>query len=351
MHPRRLTFGTIVLLAALATPSAAMAGTLGGSGGYPASLAFQASPGEQNDLSVDVARSEVQGDGFTVTDAGAPLQLTGGCNAGSPVFCPGEFFSLIDVDLGDRADRASVVAYPRASTVNVSAGKGDDRVKTDSNSRTQIFGGPGGDLLELNSAYFGLAEGQDGDDTIVGRGDKGTVIRGGDGNDFIEGLMAYSTLEISGGAGNDTMIAGAIGVDLHGPATFTGGPGDDLVAFLNPGCVTGGFPQPCPFVSTIETGDGDDTIAAAPAWPGRTSGDVIASGNGNDEIDVRGNALADSVRCGGGWDEVYVDAQDIVDRSCEAVRAYTPPAAFTTRVQTALTRAAAIAADYRSPAF
>jgi hypothetical protein len=155
-------------------------------------------------------------------------------------------------------------------------------------------GGPGADFLR----------GEEGDDRIFGRagddlltGDTGPdTISGGAGKDTLTGGSGIDALTggdgddiVSGGFGADVIDGGAGGDALDGNQdadTIGGGPGDDLLH--------GGSG-----IDHIDGGPGDDRIFAD------SGGDIISGGDGSDEIVVDG-ASAATVRCGAGYDTVYV---------------------------------------------
>ena len=102
--------------------------------------------------------------------------------------------------------------------VTVNAGEGDDTVTTTGIGATQLFGGPGNDVI---------VGGMRGD--IINGGGGLDIIEGGSGNDTIDG--AGGDDEISGGDGNDQLLGG-LGDDQifggGGEDSLTGGPGLDF---------------------------------------------------------------------------------------------------------------------------
>jgi Ca2+-binding RTX toxin-like protein len=87
----------------------------------------------------------------------------------------------------------------------------------------ELDGGAGNDTLESGAGQaFDFLRGGDGDDILRVQGDFGGVAEGGAGNDLIVGSPEqFAFVDMDGGTGNDTMIAGA------GDTTFVGGEGDD----------------------------------------------------------------------------------------------------------------------------
>lgn len=217
-------------------------------------LAFDAVPGEANDLAVKVV-SEPQGPAapavYELADAAAPVTAGASCTQVDQhtVRCDVPAADgRLRVSLGDGDDRANVGAV-----AEIDAGPGDDTVNAvDAN----IHGGPGDDVLGGGH----LIQGEQGADRITG-GPGDDALVGGDGND-----------RISGGLGDDAAI---------------GGPGDDFLA----------------------GGQGDDLI------DGGTGRDRMSAGDGWDEM--RANDFGpDVVDCAGGEDTAKVDVRDRVT-ACE----------------------------------
>src|SRR5262249_39001080 len=146
-----------------------------------------------------------------------------------------------------------------------------------------VDGGPGNDLIDLNSTAAGFASitisatlvgrsgsdslaGGDGNDSIVG-GDNPDLIFGNEGNDTIDG-GTFNDI-IFGSAGDDSILGGS-GEDL-----ITGNDGNDF----------------------IDGGDGNDSIL------GLTGADTLLGGLGNDTL--RGGDNADSMVGGGNDDFLF----------------------------------------------
>src|SRR5881397_2952547 len=94
-----------VLLVWMSAPAAAQAATV-----YSGVL-YRAAPGEVNDVTVTFERLDqsFEGNGiFRVTDRGAPLTAGGDCASvdAHTASCPGNIHGRVEIDLGDRDDRA-----------------------------------------------------------------------------------------------------------------------------------------------------------------------------------------------------------------------------------------------------
>jgi Ca2+-binding RTX toxin-like protein len=254
-------------------------------------------------------RSGADASNVTVTDAPYPFQLafvdTGsvlraglGCDAGPPVTCPGSGF---DMYLG-RGDDVSF--YSGFGTARTHGGDGDDTMVANGQT-AKVHGGAGDDAASVNANGSASAYGNDGDDSLVGRG-SATTLAGGDGDDVAAGGGQVDNI-LSGNGGFDTLVA-YVGRHSAG-ATVTGGDGYDLLATRSDGTA-----RPGDGSSTLDGGTGDDTILGGPGQ------DTVTGGGGNDAIDVSGDGVADTVDCGGGYDIVWSDPEDVVARNCEGRR-------------------------------
>jgi Ca2+-binding RTX toxin-like protein len=223
---------------------------------------------------------------MTYSDAGNPLTVGPGCTAGSPAFCP---IGLVEIRLGAEGDHAFV--FTNSSTVNVTAGGGDDTIRA-AQIRGVTRGGAGDDTIRANSREAQVY-GDGGHDSIYAREDSMQVF-GGDGNDLLVTEADPGRLE--GGDGFDVLIAGRFG------APMDGGDDPDIIGFF-PG-VAGGAP--------LNGGGLYDSIH------GSEGRDPVSGGAGNDEVWVYGGNV-DTVNCGGGFDVVYADADDVVASNCERV--------------------------------
>ena len=116
-------------------------------------------------------------------------------------------------------------------------------------------------------------------------------ITGSDRADVIAALAGDDTVHARGG---DDAVDGGAGDDR-----IDGGRGNDA----------------------LDGGPGDDRLKD------RAGMDTFTGGPGDDRIDARDRgrdrnvtALADTIRCGDGIEEVRADANDVVDATCEHVR-------------------------------
>jgi Ca2+-binding RTX toxin-like protein len=135
--------------------------------------------------------------------------------------------------------------------------------------------------------------GTNGDDNLLGRG----------GNDRLLGLGGRDNL--LGGAGRDTLLGGNEHIPLGGDKNLVGGRGNDLVL--------GGRGS-----DNIVGEAGNDTLVDGPLREFST--DKLSGGAGNDSIDVTNvPAFKDLVTCGGGFDLVLADREDVVAPDCEEV--------------------------------
>jgi hypothetical protein len=152
----------LVLVALLALPGAASAGTVSAPGF--AGVEFNAGPGETNNLVVGLSGGRLR-----IEDRSAPLKATGTCRSAGPnaAVCDNEHLGwLIVVETGDGND--TVQANTRGiRTTSVRLGAGDD--KLDGSGRKRIYGDGGG-----------------GDDMLLG-GTGPDVFQGGSGADFLDG--------------------------------------------------------------------------------------------------------------------------------------------------------------------
>ena len=102
-----------------------------------------------------------------------------------------------------------------------------------------------------------------------------------------------------GGAGNDGVLGG------EGSDNLTGNSGNDVVN-------DAGGPD------NILGGDGNDLLGDGEVRGGATA--ILTSGDGNDVINPFNKpAKRGVVTCGGGFDRVLADAEDVVASDCEKV--------------------------------
>ncbi|GAA1915263.1 calcium-binding protein [Nocardioides marmoribigeumensis] len=102
-----------------------------------------------------------------------------------------------------------------------------------------VYGGPGDDTLRLGNASGAAAEGEEGDDTLLGGpaddslngGPGNDVLEGGSGNDDLVGDHTATSSDDDGGPNGDDVLRGGEGDDhlwgMGGADQLTGGPGDD----------------------------------------------------------------------------------------------------------------------------
>ncbi|MCP9488203.1 MAG: hypothetical protein MSC30_20370 [Gaiellaceae bacterium MAG52_C11] len=292
----------VVLGAALAPASAAAATvefvppTSGGSKpdlGSPASVRFQASPGEANVLSaeVDSAANEI-----VVTDSGATITTDRECR---------------NVDM-------HTVRCP-ALSMSADTGDGEDRIVRASGIYAADLG-PGNDRVDEPIAFL---TGGDGDDALIGQ-----RVSGGSGADLLVGGLGDDHLD--GGLGPDHMFGGPgeddlSGADWAGPGTaqpaddlMNGGDGKDTVVYAPrrldvsvdlsnaaPGG-SAGEQDSLVDIERVVGGAGDDTLT------GDSEDNRLAGAGGNDELiggggDDRlgGDGGRDRLDGGPGSDEIY----------------------------------------------
>ena len=311
----------LLILAALAIPATASAGTVTYSGD---TVTFDAAPGEQNYV-LAYATNDCAG-------LAAPcLYLSDSYAIAAPAGCerPGYFDSAIVcpqpnqivMHLGDRNDAA--LDWNGPSTID--GGSGNDSLfgnggadhLTGGDGNDDLVGGPGNDvldagpgndMLEFQPGGYSVMQEAGPDDTAgsdelhggpdadtVGygaRSDSLTITMDGQANDGAPGendLIANDIEEVDGGQGNDTMTGN------DGPNVLVGADGND----------------------TIDGGAGDDTLDGTMGNDtvlGRTGADTVAGGHGDDFVDggpgqdnIYGEyalGCSDLMACVGGADEI-----------------------------------------------
>jgi hypothetical protein len=249
---------------------------------------------------------------ITFADGGNTLVSRPACDQSTPVNCPHD---PMEIRLGPLADRADVFTVSFNTFATILGGAGDDRLGAAA-LREDVRGGAGDDFIKASSHEADIL-GNGGDDSLYAREESVNLI-GGDGNDLMLSDAGPGS-RMEGGDGYDVLLRGR-GIDPGGP--MDGGADDDIIGF-EPGSVA--------FSATIAGGGGHDSIHGGPF------GEKIAGGPGNDEIWAFDGG-ADQLVCGSGWDEVYVDALDTTDSSCERVTIGAGPT--DTRFENALVRAA-----------
>ncbi|WP_165390793.1 calcium-binding protein [Pseudoduganella lutea] len=126
-----------------------------------------------------------------------------------------------------------------------------------------LSGAAGNDSL-TGYEHNDLLDGGDGDDYLNGGNGNDTLI-GGNGHDTLRAGVGSDQLD--GGAGNDVMSTG-------GPATLSGGEGNDLISLHSLLFGTG--------MASIDGGDGEDTIDASGLYAHETT--VIAAGGAGADV-------------------------------------------------------------------
>jgi Ca2+-binding RTX toxin-like protein len=159
-------------------------------------------------------------------------------------------------------------------------------------------------LLASGVAWAVTKIGTNGPDTLRGtNGDDNLIGKGG--NDVLHSLNGRDTM--LGGSGKDCLLCLTRQRFFAGDKNLLGGPGNDL----------------------IWTGKGSDDVVGAEGndylvddWIREYSEDNFSGGPGNDVIDVtnyRSGSARDRVVCGGGFDRVDADSNDVVAPDCEKV--------------------------------
>jgi len=137
-----------------------------------------------------------------------------------------------------------------------------------------------------SSGVINSLKGGSGNDTLKGDADSKTDIYGNAGNDGITGGTKAET--ISGGAGNDT-IAGGGGAD-----TITGGAGNDTITM-------GGT------LETVDAGAGDDTVTAA---GNLTAGITVKGGAGTDILEINAAETAGAAGTASEFETLHISANN-----------------------------------------
>jgi len=282
----------VLLCAAIAAGAAAEAAGAGIATGRPAK--FMAAADERNALTVDRTSSgEVQ-----FRDAVAPIVAGLFClpiPLGQALCDPdGDPRDLdgggVSVDLGDRDDRAIVLAIPRSDGKGATPGS------------IAVLGGPGKDYLENTASAFIRFDGGAGDDTLVaGAANAGPLI-GGTGAD----VTASTTLCCATSYEDHDR---GVRVTLDGKPN-DGAP-DELDDVETPAVIGGPGPD-------VITGDG-----AANSLTGGAGADVLDGGAGGDRIDATlafATDGADTITCGTGIDDVLAEPNDKIAVDCEEAR-------------------------------
>jgi Ca2+-binding RTX toxin-like protein len=264
-------------------------------------IAYQAAPGEINRLRMEGTVNGPFDFRMEFFEHSAPLAAGPGCIAGFPTICGDtEKAFPVDASLGDLRD----VAYLNSLTGNLTlnAGSGSDDVFAggiDANAD----GEGGNDIIRLAANNVTTGTGGAGDDKIAaGLGAAAATLGGGIGDDLLVG-DAFAFNDLEGGSGGDELVV------LKGfQVRLAGQAGRDVLV------ATGGDDV------ELSGGGGNDVIAS------RLGGVVVGAGSGHDIVDLFGAGGApDTVTCGSGWDLVWADAGDAVERDCELVLELNPP--------------------------
>lgn len=173
-----------------------------------------------------------------------------------------------------------------------------------------LDGGAGYDFLDYGQSSgpvsvnlaTGLASGADGNDTVTGF----EAVIGSAFDDQLTGPASSSSVNLLGGAGNDTIIGG------QGSDYLDGGPGNDTLDGTG-GSHSGGFLSAqngvqVNLLTGVATGDGNDTLIGIANLYGTFYDDVIIGSAAANTI--QGQAGNDVIRGGDGNDHLYGDAGD-----------------------------------------
>jgi Ca2+-binding RTX toxin-like protein len=138
----------------------------------------------------------------------------------------------------------------------ISGGEGDDYIFL--NFDGGIWGDDGDDVIDLSESYYGVANGEDGNDMIyVSGGCTSADVDGGEGNDLVDATSATVPLVLHGGAGNDTLYGTQYADQLYGETgadQLYGGDGNDMLYARDDGFDTldGGTGYDIAYVDTTE---------------------------------------------------------------------------------------------------
>ena len=200
------------------------------------------------------------------------------------------------------------------------------------NRDVRVRGGDQNDRVNVLSANHVFFEGGGGDDLVLTNGTRVTAS-GQAGNDQLSGGSGLDSLD--GGAGNDLLTPAGVGDNVNGGPDFDtvqmpaaggvmslddlpndGRPGDNQNVHSDVERVFGGGGADQidgnGGANTLDGGDGSDTIN------GLGGADTLIGGIGDDTIQAR-DGSADTVSCGTGNDQAFVDPRDQVEANCETV--------------------------------
>jgi Ca2+-binding RTX toxin-like protein len=220
-------------------------------------IVVRAAPGEVNDISVTRVPK-----GIVIADGGAPL--TGRCRIARSGgrFCRGEFDG-VDVLLGDGDDR---LVHSTAGGA-IEGGPGDDDIRV-TNAIYLITGGPGADRMDATGALTATVSYADHTEGVgVRLNDVADDGAAGEGDNVLGAVTG-----LRGGAGNDTLEAGA-----HASGLFGEGGDDTLVGSPETDSLFGGDGA-----DQLLAGEGDDHLF------GGAGADILSGGGGLDEVSYGG---------------------------------------------------------------
>jgi Ca2+-binding RTX toxin-like protein len=158
-------------------------------------------------------------------------------------------------------------------------------------------------LLASGVAWAVNKVGTNGPDTLRGTNRADNLVGLG-GNDQLFALRGNDFL--LGGPGKDIVLGGNEERAFRGDKKLVGGSGNDVVAGGNGS-------------DNVVGGSGNDLVADGEVELD-LSNDILFGGSGNDAIIVVNSpAFEDIVTCGGGFDRVLADRQDVIAPDCERV--------------------------------
>ena len=230
---------------------------------------------------------------------------------------------------------AAVAAAPASANASVAYhdGNGNPAVQGQPGEANDITATAGGDgVVFTDSAGISprdpeLEQCRTLSETAVTCSGQGAVLHGGDGNDTLRDIGLTGGLEVRGGPGDDTIVAGAVPSFLYGDdQVVRAGDGNDTITGSSAE-VSGDGPED-DFADLINGGGGDDTLngaGGADHVSGQTGDDTVDGGDGNDALDttspldesenpVPGDAGNDTLLGGSGRDDINADdGKDTVD--------------------------------------
>jgi Ca2+-binding RTX toxin-like protein len=113
----------------------------------------------------------------------------------------------------------------------IAGGDGNDNLTL--NFDGGIWGGEGDDVLNLSDSFYGVADGQGGNDVISVTGVCVSAdIQGGDGNDLIDCSGSGVGVTVHGGAGNDSILGSMFDDAIYGDGGsdyINSGGGNDVI--------------------------------------------------------------------------------------------------------------------------